>query len=677
MVESRPTPATPQELVELDILLGMMGGAMDTGVALALLRRHGGNMDKTAAALLEGDTPDVVDPSIYADLPHLEPLDAPMAGPRTPPPSRPENAVIDLTKDDDDKELARALQASLEDQGSTTFGPSNRAPDPNWAMVPSNVEAGAPTGMSQDDQAMSRAIEASLSYNVNEDTFEELPLEEKVRKGDTPVVLRPTSSGLVYAALLIHGLAFVPQFRQALAGWAPLPEVDGSTDIYLPEGGPGRQAWVLSEMMTNMDLAVLGELNVDDGLRDLAADPWNSPAERLGDVTSKFYELIVYMIQNVLQYNNCHNLQREQRRLMMLSHGFHDAPLDDPNTDNLSYVKVTVGPAPELNDLVSALAAEFAPPESGKLKAVAKRRVIFEPSDIIAFQLVRDGALPSYDAAGGRKAERMPFRYPGSVYLDQFMRESYDLAKVKRVEQRVLWEEVKELEARKKGLLHYNDKDVLVDLQSCLYYYENVAESDGEAMREQEIKANKKRLAKIIGRIQQEAKLIDAAIESKRTEAQSKLDCPELKQHRYDLRAVLVHDGLYGRNHLYSYVKHKGQWWKTLDYSVTKVSEETVLTDATGLHLSAGPYYLLYSHAVSEEEENARVDWPENFKNSVKHNNRAFLRDLPDDLAARVFDPNSPPTSPSLNPATPSEMTIASDVVEPPESRGEPMDTTD
>ena len=47
------------------------------------------------------------------------------------------------------------------------------------------VEANAPGGMSQDDQAMSRAIEASLSYNMTEDTFEELSLEDKVRKGDT------------------------------------------------------------------------------------------------------------------------------------------------------------------------------------------------------------------------------------------------------------------------------------------------------------------------------------------------------------------------------------------------------------------------------------------------------------------------------------------------------------
>ena len=102
---------------------------------------------------------------------------------------------------------------------------------------------------------------------------------------------------------------------------------------------------------------------------------------------------------------------------------------------------------------------------------------------------------------------------------------------------------------------------------------------------------------------------IDETIESKRAEAQSKLDCPELQQyrvcrlqfalvrdltravHQYDLRAVLVHDGLYGRSHLYSYIKHKGQWWKTLDYHVTKVclspppNSLSTLTDACSRYL--------------------------------------------------------------------------------------------
>ena len=46
--------------------------------------------------------------------------------------------TIDLTGDDESEDLKRAMAMSLEDT-APTFGPSNRAPDPNWAMVPSNV----------------------------------------------------------------------------------------------------------------------------------------------------------------------------------------------------------------------------------------------------------------------------------------------------------------------------------------------------------------------------------------------------------------------------------------------------------------------------------------------------------------------------------------------------------
>lgn len=45
------------------------------------------------------------------------------------------SGVIDLTGDE---ELSQALQASL-NEANPNFGPSDRAPDPNWAMVSSNV----------------------------------------------------------------------------------------------------------------------------------------------------------------------------------------------------------------------------------------------------------------------------------------------------------------------------------------------------------------------------------------------------------------------------------------------------------------------------------------------------------------------------------------------------------
>ncbi|KAH9937803.1 uncharacterized protein BXZ73DRAFT_100018 [Epithele typhae] len=607
--DRRLMPATQQEADEIETLNAMMGGTLDPAQALALLRKHGGNLEKAASALLEGDTGADADnmADAFADLPGLEPLDGPEVGPRTPPPSRPEK-IIDLSRDDDD--LTRALAASLEDSKGiqpsmewsttgTTFGPSNRAPDPNWAVVPSNVAVGQPQGgMSQDDQAMSRAIEASLSYNISEDTYFEPPLEERVREGDTPVALRPTLSAVAYAALLIHGL-------------------DG------PPTGPAAQVYTLFEIFCNMDLARLKDLNVDDALNAFTTEPWSTPAERPVDVSGRLYGKVMYAVEQVLQYNNAHNPTRQHRRLVSLQHGYHDAPEDDPNTDNLSCVRVMVGGTPHTNDLVSSLATELAPPGSSR-----PRQVIYAPADVLAFQLHRDAAPPTYDAAIGRRTEREPFRYPKSVYLDQFMRESYALANEKREEQKRLLEEVKALEERKKNLLRFNDKDTLADLESALYYYQNV---------------------------KAEAKELDINIDRARKEALSQLDCPEL-QHTATTSAL---------SSCTTAVRPE---------SPLLVPEETVLTDPTGLHLSAGPYFLLYSRALPAAEEDARTDWAQHMKDNVKHNNMTFFRQLPPDVAARVVDPNSPPASPFVVPASVrpsragSDRALSSDAEGPPGS---------
>ena len=49
-------------------------------------------------------------------------------------------------------------------------------------------------------------------------------------------------------------------------------------------------------------------------------------------------------------------------------------------------------------------------------------------------------------------------------------------------------------------------KDTLADLQSCLYYYENVAESDGDARRASEIQTNAEKLKRVIEKIKEEVK---------------------------------------------------------------------------------------------------------------------------------------------------------------------------
>ena len=41
---------------------------------------------------------------------------------------------------------------------------------------------------------------------------------------------------------------------------------------------------------------------------------------------------------------------------------------------------------------------------------------------------------------------------------------------------------------------------------------------------------------------------------------------------------------------------------------------EAVLGDPVGLHLNAGPFFLIYSRALSPEEENMKPAWPDALK---------------------------------------------------------------
>ncbi|OBZ66914.1 hypothetical protein A0H81_13252 [Grifola frondosa] len=701
MSTQRPMPATPKEQDDVDTLIAMMGGAVESEVALNILRHHNGDVYKAASTLLEnGD--EFSSGGTFPDIP-MDTGDAGTSGPRTPPPSKPERSspVIDLTAEGEEN-LSRAMQASLEGH-EPAFGPSTRAPDPSWAMVPSNVEVGTSTGVSHDDQSLSRAIEASLQSNINDETFEELPLEERIRQGGRPVALRPTLSTLTYAGLLLHGLFHVPQIRHQIALWRPKldPDQETAEEVSPPTSGPGFMIWSLLEIFVNMDLALLSELSVDAAIDAFTADHWNSPAERPGDMT----------------YPNSHG--RSKRPCMRRLQTNHSIPRGTGMRSHTSSDGIDSPPIPQTLPLPVRLqrrrpqpgairpadrpvCGEGGHPRNGGHKRLgllpllgarpprggpAKQQVIFEPSDVVAFQLVR------HPPAAGTRAEVQTFGYPKHVYLDQYLAENVQLANTRRAQQKELYAEVEGLLARRRALMRHDvrimhpavhvrrsntvqERDVLEDLQSVIYYYEHVAESNGDAERDSEIKNHPEKLRKIVERIEGELMAIDSKVGELRADAAKVLECPELQKHRYDLRVVLVHDGQYGRNHLYSYVKQRGTWWKTVDYTVTEVTEELVLTDPVGLLYEAGPYFLIYSRALSEEDEGVRAPWPEDVKDAVKHNNKIFLSQLPPDIATRVVDPNSPPSSPYMS-ATPSEYTISSVTAEPALSRDESMDTAE
>ena len=81
----RRGPPTPEEVENLYMLKAVIGPDMDELRALAVLLKHNGDLDKAAAELLEAEMGSAAPQDIFADLPQLEPLDAPGPGPRTPP----------------------------------------------------------------------------------------------------------------------------------------------------------------------------------------------------------------------------------------------------------------------------------------------------------------------------------------------------------------------------------------------------------------------------------------------------------------------------------------------------------------------------------------------------------------------------------------------------------------
>lgn len=105
----------------------------------------------------------------------------------------------------------------------------------------------------------------------------------------------------------------------------------------------------------------------------------------------------------------------------------------------MAAVKVDIRGTPDANDLLSCLSQELFP------ERLQRQQVIFKPSDVVAFQLVR-----SHSANG----EREPFSFPPHLYLDQFLKENVDLANARRKLQWDLNSEMEKLAQRKAELTH-------------------------------------------------------------------------------------------------------------------------------------------------------------------------------------------------------------------------------
>ncbi|KAF9242275.1 hypothetical protein BU15DRAFT_44007 [Melanogaster broomeanus] len=635
-------PDAAKEEETVDVLISVMGEDFDREVARRILRKYDGNIEKAAGALLEGERGEEPPPSISSwrsnsqlDISQPQPL---------PPAVRPNTPVIDLTVEDD-ADLQRAMQESrntIQPQPEgPKFGPSERPPDPNWAVVPSHVDYNQDANYLQN---LERAIEASLEHSMSDsDALEPFPVEQQLRRDGCPVVLRPSMHTMVYAASILQGLFYVPQVRKRMSWWRP-PVPPNVMEVHPPTSGSDYTLWALSEIFTHMDLARLCDLNVDKRLPAFNIERWTGLSQSPGELSRsppEFFAKLSATLERAFADQFAHSGQPPHKpRLLHFQYG---SSMSEPGEllQETSIVPIDVHGG-DAKDLIGRLYAQLSKPQPEP----GKQSVIFEPSEVVAFELSRSSSA----STSGDSVERKAFTFPKSIYLDQFLRENVDLVRRKRRHQQEMSEEIQRLILHKRTLTHFDGKDALNDLRSTIFYYENVADAKGDPERASAIQTTLTKLKSILDTIEEEIKTTDNTINILRAEVASLLVCAELQHVRYDLRVVFMHDGLYGRKHLYSYVHDKSSWWKIADSLIEKVSEEVVLNDHTGLHLGAGPYLLFYSRALPPSVDPASsLPWPDDIKDDVRAANKEFLSQLPPELVKdiTILD-DSPPGSPQV-----------------------------
>ncbi|KAJ6460764.1 hypothetical protein C8R47DRAFT_1226138 [Mycena vitilis] len=573
----------------------------DYDLALRILRKHDGNMDKAADNLLNGVVDDPEERSREESLKSIK-QDFGYLFPDGDGKKRAvEQTVIDLTKDDDD-DLPM----------DTRFRATTRSPDPAWQMVRSNQPV---VDVKSEDDQLKEVMQASWNDFAAEES-DTIPNEDFTqREGGRPVALRADAAGKAYAALVIQCLFHIPQVRQRCS---KLHLHQGETFRSNPEWA----LWTLIEMFTALDHGAMNVIIDADLLKAWETAPLTQ-TDSVGKISKDFLERVVRLLQSEL------DLQKIEaapglNKLFHFTYGMIHLPPTgppvrtyEPDVGHVVSVHIDPGAPAGENELVARLSATL---NTVHADGSSEHQLIQHASEMVSFEISVNPNPTPHTGTGGAE----PFVFPKCVYMDQFMEVNLDLANETRLAERQFRTEVEELRNKKKALTRFEDQDTFENLRGSIDYCERVAQCDSPerlAMLRTMATKLKNTLKKLEGEV--------AAIDEKVLGLQSELDVlwenPELQCYPYDLRAVLVHTGLPGRKHIYSYVHDKGTWWKTVDYTVTEVSEDVVLSDPAGLHLGAGPYLLLYSRRQSEEEGIQRAEWPPIFVSTTAENNARFL----------------------------------------------------
>ena len=242
---------------------------------------------------------------------------------------------------------------------------------------------------------------------------------------------------------------------------------------------------------------------------------------------------------------------------------------------------------------------------NGSVKASQRTWIEVLPG-VLMFEINR----LALDAQGNTIKLKKPFAFPKVLYPGRFLlKNQKNSSKLQRsmVEKK---RRVRQLEESIEQFLKFNNTELnlvrMLNLCTNLLQSQSsdepgLEESDIRIFTPSALKAPGNMLeatslvAEYAARVSDIVKNMEEELERCTQEIDSTFDTEEMKEHVYELRGIIVHDGEVGSGQYYSYVHDKGIWRKFLDMHVSECNEKQVMFDSLGEYGISAACCLVYT----------------------------------------------------------------------------------
>ncbi|MCO5585069.1 hypothetical protein L7F22_039001 [Adiantum nelumboides] len=550
-------------------------------------------------------------------------------GPKTPPPSqnnttswadrasegirrsernaKKRSSPIDLTGDDEDEDLRKAMQASLESESNR----QKRHQEYGIGEHENKQNGGAIHGVNADEEALNRAIEASMlqsSSNTRDQTpalsssYLDSIAGNQIRSNDKPVGIVPPLPFMRIFALALQALYASEPFRDAMLAVQftdiRITEANGQgledlmTDYWRGKSPaninkPTGEVWVKNAISTNeqhfidifmrlmtlfafmtytkRSVVVAEDVITHSPFRNNYAYVMNSERKPPHDILSCYVQGLLDAMINVsteLEKRSPQICDSKSFKKTFQSFTVNAvAPQKDedqlknprkPRGDPYESVLHTLMQTNTNNTVYRAL-----------YSTLADEKTLYSmPAESLFFSLGRPGLYNPNFAAGwqanGVEDVESSFTIDPVIFLDAFMfhrrngvQLGLDPVDIKQRQNRI-----EELEKYKKAIVMHEGEDIRLNLRASIEYFQSLCVDDGsDSLRTSSLDEAGPRLEAILAHLEEEITKVDsllaeekAAVEKARStilaEFEETIANPKYQTMAYNLQAILVDDGI-------------------------------------------------------------------------------------------------------------------------------------